>query len=125
MESRAEKGFDGDQLRDMGRITDAEQSDLYDVLAYIAFAAPPITRQARAEACRPAIASQYGAKLQRFLDFVLAQYVREGVGELDGDKLPRLLTLRYHAIGDAVAELGLIPDIRAAFVGFQAHLYAP
>ena len=73
---------------------------------------------------RPSIAAQYDPKLQAFLNFVLLQYVREGVGELDQAKLPHLLELRYRAIGDAAAELGGVAKIREAFVGFQAHLYA-
>lgn len=103
---------------------DAENSDLYDVLAYIAFALAPITRQERADASRPFIASHYEPKLQAFLDFVLSQYVKEGVGELDQVKLPDLLELRYHAIADAALELGGVAKIREAFVGFQAQLYA-
>lgn len=60
---------------------DAEKSDLYDVLAYIAFALAPITREERADGSRPFIASHYDPKLQAFLGFVLSQYVKEGVGE--------------------------------------------
>ena len=103
---------------------DAEKSNLYDVLAYIAFALSPITRQERADASRPFIALQYDAKLQAFLDFVLSQYVKEGVGELDQAKLPQLLQLRYRAVNDAAAELGGVANILAAFVGFQYHLYS-
>ena len=102
---------------------DAENSDLFDVLAYIAFALAPLTRQERADASRPFIASQYDPKLQAFLGFVLAQYVQEGVGELDQAKLPHLLELRYRAISDAAKELGGVAKIREAFVGFQARLY--
>jgi type I restriction enzyme R subunit len=123
LDGLAEKGFGGEQLREIERMIDAEKSDLYDVLAYIAFASAPITREARAEASRPFISARYDAKLQTFLDFVLAQYVKEGVGELDADKLPRLLELKYRAVADAAAELGAVASIRAAFVGFQQHLY--
>jgi type I restriction enzyme R subunit len=123
LESLAEKGYGREQLREIERMIDAEKSDLYDVLAYIAFALSPITRQERADASRPFISSQYDAKLQTFLDFVLSQYVKEGVGELDQDKLPHLLELKYRAVRDAAMELGGIASIRAAFVGFQQHLY--
>jgi type I restriction enzyme R subunit len=124
LDSLAEKGYGREQLREIERMIDAENSDLYDVLAYIAFALAPITRQERADASRPFIASTYDPKLQAFLDFVLSQYVREGVGELDQAKLPNLLELRYRAISDAALELGGVAKIREAFVGFQAHLYA-
>ncbi len=36
----AEKGFGYDQLAEMQRIIDAEKSDLFDVLAYVAYAQP-------------------------------------------------------------------------------------
>jgi type I restriction enzyme R subunit len=123
LDSLAEKGYGRAELCEIERMIDAEKSDLYDVLAYIAFALSPITRQDRADASRPFISAQYDAKLQTFLDFVLSQYVKEGVGELDQDKLPHLLELKYRAIRDAAMELGGIASIRAAFVGFQQHLY--
>lgn len=58
-----------------------------------------------------------------FLNFVLSQYVSEGVGELDSSKLPELLELRYKGVNDATEHLGNVRDIRKAFVGFQRHLY--
>ena len=102
---------------------DAEKSDLYDVLVYIAYALWPITRAERVETHKELIFSHYDENLQAFLDFVLAQYVNEGVGELAEDKLPDLLELKYHAVNDAAAELGGVAVIREAFVGFQRYLY--
>ncbi|MCG7354778.1 DEAD/DEAH box helicase family protein [Roseomonas mucosa] len=123
LEGLADKGYGGEQLREIERMIGAEKSDLFDVLAYIAFALAPMTRQERVEQRRPAIAAQYDSKLQAFLDFVLAQYVKDGVSELDQAKLPHLLELRYRAVSDAAAELGGVANIRNAFIGFQRHLY--
>ena len=53
---------------------------LYDVLAYIAYAAAPISRSDRAIAHNSLIFSRYVGKQQEFLDFVLEQYVKAGVG---------------------------------------------
>jgi len=119
----AEKGFAGEQLTEISRMINAEKSDLFDVLAYIAFALAPITRSERVEACKGVILARYDAKLQAFLDFVLAQYVSQGVGELDQDKLGNLLELKYHTVSDAAEELGGVPIIRDTFVGFQQYLY--
>ena len=124
LDSLAGKGFGGEQLHEIERMIDAEKSDLYDVLAYIAFALSPITRQERADARKVNIFSHYDANLQASLDFVLSQYVKEGVGELDQAKLPHLLELKHRAISDSAAELGGVARILKAFVGFQAHLYA-
>jgi type I restriction enzyme R subunit len=117
------KGFDWTQLAEIQRALAAEQSDLYDVLAYIAFALPRVTRQERADRARPSIQATFPEKQQAFLDFMLSQYVTEGVEELDQDKLSPLLILRYNAISDAILELGAPPEIRDMFVGFQQYLY--
>lgn len=104
---------------------DAESADLFDVLAYIAFALPTVARAARVAARRPAILPRYDAKLQSFLDFVLAQYADRGIEELDQDKLAALMVLRYGGVPDATAALGgNIPAIREAFLGFQPLLFA-
>jgi type I restriction enzyme R subunit len=92
------------------------------VLAYIAFALKPLTRAERVESRKPAIMPFYGAKLQGFINFVLQQYVAQGVDELDTGKLVGLLELKYHSMSDAAAELGGVKAIREAFVGFQKHL---
>jgi type I restriction enzyme R subunit len=47
-----------------------------------------------------------------------------GVEELDQQKLTPLLRLKYGAIQDAVADLGLPEEIGRAFAGFQKYLYA-
>lgn len=56
---------------------------------------------------------------------MLAHYVQEGVGELEQEKLTKLLRLKYHdSIPDAVADLGGdIGVIRNLFAGFQRYLY--
>jgi type I restriction enzyme, R subunit len=123
LERLAERGYGAEQLTDIRRMIDADKSDLFDVLAYIAFALPPITRQERVSERKGRIFSRYNYKQQAFLDFVLAQYVKEGVEELDQSKLPHLIELKYHAIADAATELGSVNEIRELFVGFQRHLY--
>ena len=119
----AERGFGAEQLHEIERLIGAEHSDLYDVLAYIAFARTPLTREERATAGRPLIIAGRDTRLQAFLEFVLSHYVHEGVEELDTTKLPHLLDLRYGAVTDAVTELGPVPIIRSAFTDFQQHLY--
>jgi type I restriction enzyme R subunit len=110
----------------MQHIIDADKSDLFDVLAYVAFALPTETRQTRAVQARPEIAATFNDKQLGFLDFVLAQYVREGVDELDTEKLSPLLKLKYkNALSDAMRDLGEAKSIRQMFVGFQKYLYQP
>jgi type I restriction enzyme R subunit len=119
-----DKGYGSDHLAEVSRMIDAEKSDLFDVLAYIAFALPPISRAERVATRKNSILAQYPDKQQEFLDFVLGQYVKEGVGELDQAKLPALLELKYHAVNDAVVQLGKIALIRELFIEFQKYLYS-
>jgi type I restriction enzyme, R subunit len=120
----AEKGFGEGELAAMQKIIDAEKSDLFDVLAYVAYAQAPLTREERATRAKVEIGAHFGSKQQAFLEFVLAQYVKVGVHELDADKLSPLLKLKYNnAIADAIADLGQPEQIRSAFTGFQKFLY--
>ena len=120
----ADKGYGKDTLGEMQKVIDAENSDLYDVLAYVAFALHPVTREERADKAKIEIHAHFNDKQQAFLDFVLSQYVKEGVEELDLEKLSPLLKLRYHdALSDAVADLGSVDQIRNVFIGFQKYLY--
>ncbi|MFH1902543.1 MAG: DEAD/DEAH box helicase family protein [Candidatus Omnitrophota bacterium] len=124
LEGLAEKGFAKDQLAEMQKIIDAEKSDLFDVLAHVAYALPPITREERAAKAKIDISAHFNSKQQVFLDFVLSHYVNVGVEELDQDKLTPLLRLKYHdSIADAVADLGMPLEIGRVFAGFQKYLY--
>ncbi len=126
LEGLAEKGFGREQMAEMQRIIDAEKSDLFDVLANVAYALPPLTREERATRAKVAIHAHFNSKQQAFLEFVLAQYVKVGVQELDQQKLSPLLKLRYNnAIADAVADLGRPEEIGQVFSGFQKYLYQP
>ena len=117
-----DNGFTQSQLHDLRSLVHAEDSDLYDVLAYVAFSTNPVKRSIRAEYAKSNF-GVYESKQRVFLDFVLKQYVESGVGELDDLKLPELLTLKYKAIADAKRELGDIKYIRDTFIGFQEYLY--
>jgi type I restriction enzyme R subunit len=84
-----------------------------------------VTREARAEHARVHINSQFNAKQQAFLDFVLSHYVNVGVEELNQDKLKPLLLIKYYnSIQDAVADLGKPEEIGKVFAGFQKYLYS-
>ena len=120
LESRS---FDRSKLAELQRALAAENSDLYDVLAYIAFALPRLTRTERVEKARPALAATFPEKQRAFLEFVLAHYVQEGFETLDSSELSKLLSLRYGAVQDALRELGPAPALSRVFSEFQRYLY--
>jgi type I restriction enzyme R subunit len=117
-----EKGYTHGQLEDLRKLVHGEDSDLFDVLSYVAYHKDLVPRLERAETAKIQL-GDYNAKQQEFLNFVLEQYVKEGVDELDDDKLSPLLTLKYHTIADAKRELGEVKTIRETFIGFQERLY--
>ena len=80
-------------------------------------------KQERVAAHQDHIFSIYRDQQREFLRFVLDQYIREGVSELDDSKLPDLIELKYHGVADAVSVRGSVTDIRETFIGFQKHLY--
>jgi type I restriction enzyme R subunit len=120
-------GEHGFSMVDLGKIQElisATESDLYDVLAYISFAAPKKTREKRATSARLRVAVQFSDRTRDFIDFVLDHYVNEGVEELDPLKLPQLLELKYGGLQDALKEIGSSADtVRDAFIDFQKFLY--
>jgi type I restriction enzyme R subunit len=125
LDGLTEKGFGHDQLKEMQKIIDAEKSDLFDVLAHVAYALQPITREERASKARADISAHFNGNERAFLDFVLSHYVTIGVEELDQEKLTPLLRLKYHdSISDAIADLGGDPaTIAQTFARFQQYLY--
>ncbi|MCM2275260.1 MAG: DEAD/DEAH box helicase family protein [Candidatus Didemnitutus sp.] len=120
----AEKGYGRDTLAEVQRAIDLEQSDLFDVLALLAFQLKPVSREQRAEGAKIELSTHFNSKQRVFLDFVLRQYVQLGVDELSPEKLRPLLRLKYkNSIADAMAELGQPEQIGQLFADFQKYLY--
>lgn len=116
-------GFNRDDLREIQKLIDAENSDLFDVLEYVAYAKPTLTREERVEVSRKRIYAQLDDHQREFVNFVLAQYVHLGVDELAQERLPQLISIKYHSQMEGIATLGGTEKARATFVGFQKHLY--
>jgi type I restriction enzyme R subunit len=124
LEQLDEAGFGKDELTTLQKIIDAEQSDLFDVLEFIAYSQKPITREARVANAQKNIFAMLDNSQKEFLEFVLSKYIETGVEELDQEKLPSLLELKYHSVSDASKKLGGVTMIRQLFIEFQKHLYA-
>lgn len=123
LEKLFDAGYSADVLISLQKLISAEKSDLFDVLEYISFAIKPITREERVAHAQTKIFRGLDNKQKDFLEFVLSKYIESGVDELDQEKLPDLLTLKYQAIRDAEEILGGVDNIRATFIDFQKYLY--
>ncbi len=123
LEKISELGYERDKLETLKEMIHAEDSDLFDVLTYVFFATKPISREKRVEQAKELIFTNADDKQKEFIEFILSKYVDSGVDELDEEKLPQLLNLKYNAIADAEAVLGDVDDIRLNFFELQKNLY--
>ncbi len=120
----SEAGYDAEKLESMKALIDAHDSDVYDVLAHVAYAVDTRSRSERVNQAKPAIAKAFvDYKQQEFIEFILEKYIADGVQELAAKKMRSLIELKYNTISDAAAEFGSTAVIRETFIGFQKHLY--
>jgi type I restriction enzyme R subunit len=112
-----------DDLRKLQELISAEDSDLFDVLEYIAYAKPPTTRAARVETNRDNIYNLLNDKQREFVGYILRNYIKEGVDELDMNKLGMILNAKYGGLHNAQSELGDVNTIKEIFIDSQILLY--
>ncbi len=111
-------GFDKEQLATLRQMFEAEDCDIFDLLAFLAFEQPMATRKARADSVRansPFFSQYQQEKAKQFLHFVLNRYEQTGSSELSRKHLPALIEL---------SGLGTTKDASNAFGGKPAYLLA-
>lgn len=120
-------GFSTKNLQDLKSMMNAEDSDIFDVLAYLSFNTPMKTRKERVVKVKSKeklfnIYSDY--KAIDFLNFVLERYEQDGVEELGEDKLGDLIKLSsFGTIQDAEQAFGGLHQIKQAYNNLQANIY--
>ncbi len=112
-----------DDLVKLQEMIEADSCDLFDVLEYISYARKPITRAERVANAQGNIYTFLNAPQREFIDFVLRNYVQDGVDELDIAKLSTTLTAKYGGVYEAQRTLGNVDEIKRVFIDFQQHLY--
>ena len=123
LEKLEKAGYSHSVLSELQKLVNAEDSDLFDVLGYVAYNITPISREERVAKAKSQMFMPLNSKKKLFLDFVLSKYIESGVDELSQEKLPDLLRLKYRGLADAQEELGSIEEIKNTFVQFQKYLY--
>jgi type I restriction enzyme R subunit len=117
------EGCSKDDLLKLQELINAENSDLFDVLEYIAYAKSPVSRAARVETSKDNIFNLLNGEQREFVGYVLRNYADVGVDELDVSKLSTVLTAKYGSIHAAQEVLGNVQSIQSTFIEFQQHLY--
>ena len=115
-------GYGIDVLKQIRTLIDAEDSDLLDVLEYIAYNIEPMERRERVRKIE-SYRTSLSAKEQDFVNYIIDLYVRTGVEELAMDKLAAIITLKYGSLPDGISQLGGIDVARNTFLNLQQRLY--
>lgn len=117
-------GFSKSDLIEIQALIEAQDCDLFDVLEYIRFAFPPVTRKERSIVSVSKL-SGMSENQQLFVDFLADQYRVRGVDELEESRLERLLEAKYSNVVDGISVLGGAKAVRDIFLKFQQSLYLP
>lgn len=123
LEKLSDSGYGKEEFESLQKLINAEKSDLFDVLEFVAYDIKPITRESRVLSAKESIYKALDDKYKEFIDFVLEKYIESGIEELDQGKLGSLLELKYHSVSDAAEKLGGVEKIRDTFISFQKYLY--
>ncbi len=118
-----DNGFTKQDLKSIQTLIEAEDSDIFDVLEYVAYSKKPIQRATRVANAENEIYKDLNDKQKEFIDFVLSKYVEGGVEELDINRLSSLVELKYKSLHDGQKILGNADEIKNTFIEFQKHLY--
>jgi len=113
------------QLEELKAIFDAEESDIYDVLAHLAFNLDIKTRSERAFAVhyRKYIEKYHNGKVKEFLNFILERYEKDGVKEMGIDKLSSLIKLSGIDRNELKEAFESAANIREGYFGLQREIY--
>ena len=122
----AEKGFGHDQLAEMQKIIDAEKSDLFDVLAYVAYALAPLTREERAAKAK-VISAPNSTPSSRCFSIsccrIMCQLAWRNLDQEKADALAPAEVSRLHC--RRRGRPWQTGRDRQVFAGFQKYLYQP
>ena len=119
-------GFDKPQLDTLRNMVATPECDIFDVLSHISFSTNIKTRKERAVNVRgnDAFFTVYtDLKAREFLEFVLENYEKYGIEELQRDKLGDLVKLKLGTAKDAKEVFGDMNNLLDAYYRLQENIY--
>lgn len=120
----SEMGIDDSQLNDLKEIFEAENSDIYDVLAHLSFNLDIKTVDERVMAVLNSefVEKYHNKKAKQFIQFILDRYQKDGVKELEEKNLSTLVKLSGNDLPTLKASFGTY-QIRDEYFGLQREIY--
>ena len=126
LEQLRNRNIDETQLNDLKQVFDAENSDIYDLLAHLSFNLEIKTRQQRAENAEQSefVMNHANPTAQRLIRFILNRYESDGFTELADDKLSTLVNLSgLGTVRDVAVNFGGIPQLQKEYFELQREIY--
>ncbi len=118
-------GIDSEQLEDLKVMFEAENSDIFDVLAHLSFNTDLKYREERKEFAEQEVQKYTNLKARDFLEFLLALYVKEGILDFRKDNLALKLELYNKWTQTELAEeFWGTKELREAYYKLQESLYS-
>ncbi len=116
--------IDSEQLEDLKRIFEAEDSDIFDVLAHLSFNSDIKYRSERSIYWEEVVDNYESLKARDFLEFLLVLYVKNGIMDFRKDWLSSKIQLfnRWQT-REIVSEFGWIEELKNAYYELQKSLY--
>lgn len=116
-------GIGADQLEDLTRMFDAENSDIFDVLAHLSYRTDIRYRTERRDIASTLLDEYESLDARAFLDFLLQLYVRNGILEFRRDWLAAKVALFGRTPKDLATVFGSNIALREAYYKVQESLY--
>lgn len=116
----AERGFDLGKLVKLREAFKAEDSDIYDLLRFVAFDKEIISRKERLATADVNFKENLDEQNQEFVEFVLTQYEKNGFESLND--LTNLINLKY-GNSSVVEDMGGVSAVKENFESLQEAIY--
>jgi len=123
LEKLEKEGCHIDDLKKLQELINAKNSDIFDVLEYIAYSKKPVPRKLRVETNKSKILNLLNENEREFVEYILRNYIDVGEDELDVSKLSTVIRAKYGSISAAQEKLGTAQNIQKTFIDFQQYLY--
>ena len=118
-------GIGDDQIEDLTRMFEAEDSDIFDILAHLSFGSPIHYREERRSFAESVITPYESLTAQAFIDFLLSLYVRNGIRDFGPSDLSAKIKLfAQGTTTDLAKAFGGNKSLREAYYRVQESLYS-
>ncbi|MFO0764116.1 MAG: DEAD/DEAH box helicase family protein [Candidatus Gracilibacteria bacterium] len=118
-------GIGDDQIEDLTRMFEAEDSDIFDILAHLSFGSPIHYREERRSFAEGVITPYESLTAQNFIDFLLSLYVRNGIRDFGPSDLSAKIKLfAQGTTTDLAKAFGGNKALREAYYRVQESLYS-